>query len=132
MKDINRMCFSEPETATEFINSLCEISLKDSYFYNDIHTYTEENYIIVEWVQIPHSREYGGSFQYVDENQSIMTCYQFPDNHYEFLGSEDEYCDALHLFLTEHPYYKQNQFGRWYDERDVIELEKAFKGKEEK
>ena len=51
----------------------------------------------------------------------------FPDNHYEYCFSEEEYKERLEDWLKEHPTYKQNQYGHWYDEREYDELKESLK-----
>ena len=122
MSELNSMYFTNKDQALDFIKTLLDLSITDEEFCNDIHVYNEDEAILVEWVQRPYSGEYGGSIQYIKEDQQVMYEREFPDNHCEFFFSEDEYKEALDEWLKEHPTYKQNQWGRWYDERDYADL----------
>lgn len=93
---------------------------KDTATYNDVHVYPADcGAFMVEWAQEPWSREYGGSFQYVDEDQLVVLERSFPDGTYEYFGSEEEFTTALNNWLMEHPEYHQNQWGRWTTSDDA-------------
>ena len=97
MKKTNSMYFTDKEEAIKFIDTLHQISLNDEEYYNDIHTYVEESAIIVEWEQVPYDKSFGGTFQYVDEGdgETIMLEREFPDKHYDYFHSEEEFKEAL-------------------------------------
>lgn len=120
-KKCNSMYFTDLNEATEFIKHLHQLSLSDSDdLYNDIHTYTEEHAVIVEWEQIPYEHEYGGTFQYVDEDEEVMLYRTFPDNHGEYFHDEGEFNEALTEWLRENPGYVKNSWGRWVREKEDI------------
>lgn len=120
MSTVNRMSFDGVENAVDFIKVLHNISKNDLEWYCDIHTYYEDcNVCVVEWTQSPKDRGWGADgFKYVGEDEVIMIEKEFPDNHYEYFMSEAEYEEALKDWLLEHPTYKKNQFGHWYDSSD--------------
>lgn len=123
---MNSQYFSKEQVDSGEFQQLLSFLMSESYgsgnHYNDIHIYPADcGAFIVEWVQLPWSHEYGGKgFQYVDEDQVVMLDRQFPDNHSELCYDEDDYKERLEEFLRGHPYYKQNEFGRWYIEEEVI------------
>lgn len=117
----NEMIFDVQETngkenAFKFIQNLIEMNANpDSRLYNDIHINQEENSIIVEWVQVPYSGEWGGTFQFVDEDQKIVTEKILPDNSIVYVENENEYKEYLLEFLKNNPQWKMNVLGKWYE-----------------
>lgn len=71
--EYNSMYFQNRETALNFIKSLLEADDGDDLHYSDMHVYTEEGAVIIEWIQVPYSGDYGGKFTFIDENQFIET-----------------------------------------------------------
>lgn len=88
----NKMVFSEQECANSFILWLTNYNKNnnDNDQYNDIHIYQEDEFIVVEWVQIPYNHEYGGKFEFVDENQSIVTEFTYPDGEYGYAFDKED------------------------------------------
>jgi len=118
-KDVNSMWFSDIKEATKLVTYLLEGS--DSH-YNDIRIHTEDNNAyVVEWVQLPWNREWGGKFSYVDENQVVMTEEVFPDNHIEYCLDEEDYKERLEEFLKNNQGWVKTSYGTWTNE---IENEK--------
>ena len=102
----------------DFVNLLLKMAYeKDADgcgTYNDVHIYPQDlGAFTVEWAQVPWSHEYGGSFQYVDEDQLVVLERAFPDGTYEYFASEEEFATALDDWLVKHPEYHQNQWGMW-------------------
>lgn len=134
----NLMYFSSEDIKnklhTKLIETLFELSLKSDNEIVHIHTYTEEDAIIVEWCQ--HNPEFDdydkNTFSYVGEEECVMFEGQLPDRHYEYFHSEEEYKEVINDWLKEHPNYKQNQYGHWYDEDEYKSVQetshKAEKG----
>lgn len=119
MKNYNSMYFRDKSSAIEFIDMLLKDNNDD--LYNDIHTYLEEGAVIVEWAQVPYSHDYGGTFQFVDEEQEVMLFKEFPDRHYEYFSNEEEYEEALKEWLVNNPQWKKNQWGMWIEEENEDE-----------
>lgn len=132
-KVCNSMYFSNEDIKnnlhTEFLNLLYKISLNSDSGVIHIHTYTELDGIIIEWCQ--HNEEFDdhstNTFRYIDYDEVVMLEKVFPDNHYEYCFNESEYKERLDDWLKEHPTYKQNQYGHWYDEREYDELRESSK-----
>lgn len=123
---INTQFFSKEQVdageMTEFISLLTKQSYGKGNRYNDIHIKIEDyGAFSVEWVEVPWSHAYGGSFTYVDEGQVVMTEYTFPDNHSELCYDEDDYKERLEEFLKENPGWVKTSYGTWTNE---IENEK--------
>ena len=116
MKKCNSMYFLDLDKATEFVKMLNTFSIQDDLFYNDIHIYEEESAIIVEWEQIPHDKSYGGEFKFVDEDEVVALEKPFPDGHYELFFSEEQYKEYFDGWLKEHPEWKQDKSGNWYED----------------
>ena len=132
-KVCNSMYFSKEDIKnnlhTEFLNVLFKLSLNSDSGVIHIHTYTELDGLIVEWCQ--HNEEFDDRstniFRYINYDEVVMLEKIFPDNHYEYCFSEEEYKERLEDWLKEHPTYKQNQYGHWYDEREYDELKESLK-----
>lgn len=93
---MNSMVFTDRNKLTNMINTLLDSD--DDEFFCDIHLYSEGQALILEWAQVPYSGKYGGRFKYVDEDEVVMYEGRFPDNHYEFFYSEEEYKEALKAY----------------------------------
>lgn len=110
----------------DLINYLLDYNSKSEYYYYDIHITTDGFCVIVEWENLPYDGSYGGRFEYVEEDQYIMTEKQMPDDTYIMVHDEDEYNELLDEFLKENPGYYKNEWGRWCNEEDV----KIFNGQD--
>lgn len=98
----------------KLLNSLLDYnSDPDEEYYNDIHIYQEESLIIIEWVEVPYSHEWGGNFVHVDDDQVVMLEKYFPDNHCELCYDEDDYEERLKDFLDENPGWEKTSYGTW-------------------
>lgn len=105
---------------TSFLRELMEQSYGEGGYYNDIHVFpTDLGAFVVEWAQVPWDQAYGGSFQYVEDDQVVMSEYKMPDGAYQYFETEEDYTEAVKDFLNSHSTYKQDQYGRWYDEATV-------------
>lgn len=127
-KNYNSMHFSREDVKNnlhlDLLNTLYKISLSCEGDIIHIHTYTEEGAVIVEWCQHNYDMDdiSVNTFSYIDYDECVMMEGRFPDNHYEYFHSEEEYNEVLSEWLKEHPTYKQNQWSQWYDE----EWQQAF------
>ena len=122
MENYNSQYFSSEDRKRgkdiEFIKCLLNLDLSEHF--NDLHIYEEEGAVIVEWVERPYTREYGGTFQFVDEDEQVMTEIIYPDNSSEWVpeGSED---DCMTVWLKLHPEWEKNEFGIWtkYERKQI-------------
>ena len=131
MNDVNKMSFDltsqeEKKLAKDWIDKLIEYNTICERDYLDIHIRTEENFLFLEWVQIPYSREWGGEFKYVDEDQVVMTEKRFPDNHYEYVFDDEDYEERLKEFLEENPGWVKTSYGMWTNEIENERIRKEF------
>lgn len=107
----------------DFVNLLLKMAYeKDADgcgTYNDVHIYPQDlGAFTVEWAQVPWAHDYGGQFQYIDEDQVVLFERSYPDGTYDYFASEDEYKEALDEWLSEHPGYHRNQWGMWTCDSD--------------
>lgn len=110
-----------------FLKELMDQSYDDGEYYNDIHIIPADcNAFTIEWIQLPWSHDYGGSFEYVDDDQVVLREYEMPDGTYQYFETEDDKLEAVKDFLDLHPTYKQDQYGRWYDEAEVMALKEEL------
>ena len=95
----------------DLLNCLLLYNAKAKDKYNDIHITSDGYCTIVEWSNIPYSGEWGGKFEFVDEDENVMKELQLPDDTYEYVEKEyeDEY---LNEWLKDNPEYKKDSFGR--------------------
>ena len=93
---MNSIYFDSRKYADKFIEFLLDYNhdvTNDDYF--EIHIYQEETGIIVEFEKVPHNREWGGRFAYLEEGDEIFTEIRLPDGSYQMVrkGTEEEYLD---------------------------------------
>ena len=134
MSNVNKQVFdTSKENYKEHLNRLLETlfaynidSENDSY--NDIHIYQEECLVIVEWAVIPYSREWGGSFKFVDDDETVMKEVNFPDGHYDYVFPE-EVENVLKDWHEKHPEWVKTSYGMWtnVEENRINYIDMAIK-----
>ena len=105
----------------DLLDYLLDYNTKSKEYFYDIHITSDGYCAIVQWVDIPYnSDEAESKFDYVDYDEVVMKELILPDNSiiYVHRGEEDE---ALKEWLKDNPSYKQNDYGRWYNEDEVVE-----------
>ena len=118
-ENINSMWFDNIDDVLELVKYLLKGT---NSYYNDVRIIPEDtDAYVVEWVQLPWNREWGGKFSYVDENQTVMTEEVFPDNHTEYCLDEEDYKERLDEFLKDNPGWVKTSYGTW---TNTIENEK--------
>lgn len=106
----------------DLIKHLLEMNEKSKKHYNQILVNTDGYCTMVEWVQRSYSDDScDDRFELLEYDEVVMKEVHYPDNHYDYLP-RDEVEQAFKDWCEEHPNYKQNQYGIWYDEDEV----KAF------
>ena len=132
MSKVNSMYFSEEAVANGELNKLLKYLMDYSYsdnderkmmLYCDIHIKPEDcGAFVVEWTQEPWSNEFGdrGGFEYVDCDQLVMREYSFPDNHYEYFETDEQFNEALEEWLEENPgWHKHHTMNVWvHDDKE--------------
>lgn len=137
MKEINYQHFSkemiENGSFASFVGELMKQCYSDKGdLYNEILIKPEDcGAFSVSWKQLPWDHEYGGGFEYVAEDQAVMTECQFPDDHYEYFLSEEDYNAALVDWLAKEEAkgtkWEKNEWGRWYNKTEQEAWEKSLK-----
>ena len=103
----------------KLINTLLEINQEKENFYNQIMIDTDGYCLIVNWVERSYNGDFNTRFELLEDDDVVMKEVHFPDNHYDYLFPE-EVEQALNDWHNEHPNYKQNQYGIWYNEDEQI------------
>ena len=98
----------------KLIKTLLEINVDKENYFNQIMIDTDGYCTIVNWVEKDYD-DCSERFELLGDDDVIMKEVLFPDNHTECLFKED-IAQALDDWLKEHPSYKQNAYGIWYDE----------------
>ena len=90
--------------------------------------YKEDEAVVVEWCYKWYDKSMGNDrFEFLGDDDTIMTEVYLPDNSSVYVKNEDEAKEILDDFLKEHPYYKKNEWGRWYNENEHKEWKEWFK-----
>lgn len=120
-KRYNSMAFTPEEVKkgkpTELVNFL--LSCGDDASFEEIHITTDGYCTIVEWMSNYYD-EHIQYFPFVDEDHDIVKIVEYPDNSTSYARDDEEAKEMLDEWLKDHPTYKQNEFGGWYDERDLM------------
>lgn len=93
---------------------------KDNEDYYEIHIYPSDiECITIEWEKTPwdSSKEWGGSFKWVDSYNEVYTEVGFPDGHYEMVPVESEN-EVLKEWHQEHPEWVLNDLGMWTNKEE--------------
>ena len=123
MKQYNSQAFTPEECEKglhlDLIKFLLEQSNKFENSYYEIHIDSDGYCTIVEW----YDRRYDGAdgddgWKFVDYEHELMYRQEFPDNHYEYVFSKEEGQELLDEWLKEHPGWKKNEYGHWYNAKE--------------
>lgn len=90
--------------------------------YTNINITSDSYCVIVQWCEVFFDDD-SPKFEFVDEGETVATVLELPDNSTVLCWDEDDAQEYLNEFLKEHPYYKKNEYGRWYDENEQKEWE---------
>lgn len=124
---MNRQYFSKEQIENKELEEFLELLIKHSISgkgneYSDIHIKPEEFGVTLEWEVNPWSGEYGGHWQYIndDDEEVVMKWFRFPDESSGLFSSEEEYEEALKDWLEEHKEerWAKNQYGHWYSQKE--------------
>ena len=115
MRKTNYQAFTPEEVEKglhyDLLNYLLLYNTKSESNYNEIHITSDGYCTVIEWDNIPYSKEWGGKFEYVAEDEVVAKEFMFPDNHYELIYPDDEE-DILREWLKDNPEYKKDEYGR--------------------
>ena len=129
---MNSMYFDEKDVSKnlhlDFVKNLFAVAAKSEHLIVDVHMYMEDSAIIVEWVQTSIHDDCPDKFQLITCDQVVMLEKIFPDNHYEYCTSEEDYQERLAEWLEENPGWERTSYGTWIN---VIENERIRKQIEE-
>lgn len=114
---VNKQYFDSASIEAGEMQNFLDVLLKEansnSKYFNDIHIYpVDGGAFVIEWVQVPYSREWGGSFKFVDEDETIMKEVRFPDDHYDYVFPEEEET-VLKEWHEKHPEWILTDYGTW-------------------
>lgn len=82
--------------------------------------------VIVQWCEVLFNDD-SPKFEFVNYDEHIGTVLELPDNSTVLCWDEDDAKETLDNFLKEHPYYKKNEYGHWYNENEQKEWENFIK-----
>lgn len=120
-REYNSMSFTPEEVKkglhTSLIDYLISLQYSSEHRFNDIHITSDSYCLIVEWVFVPFDHSYGGSFQYVDEDEHVMREVELPSGGYEFIFADEDPNEYLKDWLKEHPGWTRDHFGHWTYEK---------------
>lgn len=105
----------------DLLNYLLDYNTKSKEYFYDIHITSDGYCTIVQWTDISYNSDGDESkFDFVDYDEVVMKELILPDNSiiYVHRGEQDE---ALKEWLEDNPSYKQDEYGRWYNEDEVVE-----------
>lgn len=94
----------------------------------DIHLVMDDNYVEIDYIQIPYDNEdnYDGKFIFLNYDEVVMKEEVLPDNSTILVHNDAEYQEELKNWFTDHPTWKQNDFGRWYDEEESKKFREEY------
>lgn len=137
MKKYNTQSFDlsipeEKEACLEFIQILLNYNMRENiHYYNDIHIRQEETFATIEWMQVPYTHEWGGKWQFVDEDEVVMIEKIFPDNHIELCYDENDYEEKLQEFLEQNPGWEKTSYGTWTNTIENERCRRMLEGEKE-
>ena len=117
---------------TEFIDFLLKQDMKAAELRDADHKYTNINIIndgyctIVQYCEVYFNLD-DPCFEFVDEGEYVATVLELPDESTVLCWNKEDAQETLDEFLKDHPYYKKNQYGRWYNVNEQKEWEEWIK-----
>ena len=133
-KILNSQVFTPEEVKQglhlDLIKHLLEMNGKSDRHYNQILVNTDGYCTMVEWVQRSYNDDNCDErFELLEYDEIPMKEVRYPDGHYDYLPREmvDQ---AFKEWCEEHPNYKQNQYGIWYDEEEEKALREEIENQE--
>ena len=124
MREYNSQYFSKEQvesgSASAFIKMLMDMCYEDNNpSYNDIHIQPEDcGAFTVQWIQVPWDHDYGGTFQYVDEDHVVARECEFPDKSFHLFYDDEDAELEFNQWLEEHPEYKKDAGGHWINDQE--------------
>lgn len=120
---MNSQYFSKEQVANGEMQKLLDFLMSEAYgsgdHYNDIHIYPSDmGAFVIEWEQTPWSHDYGGKFEYIDEEHVVMLEKRFPDGSYELFHDEEEFNEQFNEWLKENPGWVKTDYDTWTNLRE--------------
>ena len=128
-RNYNYKAFTPEEVKKDLLKDLLDYlvnyNTKSEKDYYDIHITTDGYCTIVEWTDLMYDKSFGEEphFAFVDYDEVVMKEVCFPDNHYEYMFS-DEVDERFKEWLEQNPGWVKTSYGNWTNE---IENEKYRK-----
>lgn len=143
MARVNSQYFDKEQIEAGELKTLLDYLMTEAYgkgqYYNDIHIKPADlGAFIVEWVQVPWSHEFGGHFEYLEEDEQIFKEIHLPDNTYQYILADEDENEFLDEWLKDNPGWVKNDYGMWTNElenekfREELEKEKEENTKSSK
>lgn len=127
---VNSLGFTPEEVKKGMFNEFLSLLIKQNdefeHSYNEIHITSDGYCTIVEWDKVPYNHDYGGTFQYVDEEHLVVKEVQMPDGVYEWAVDDDMEKDLIDDFIKDNPEYYKDSFGRWHNKKEEEEFAKML------
>lgn len=132
----NTMTFSQKEVETglhkpllDYLIQYYSANAEDTF--NDIHITSDGECLIIQWVQVPYDRSYGGEFQYIEEDECIMREVILPDNSSTHIYADEDPEEIINLWLQENPGWERGPYGGWVNTAENERIRKELEGDEE-
>ena len=138
----NEKAYSEAEVKAGMVGDLVDFLLKQDkqsdelepdraskMKFTNINITSDGDMVVVQY-RDAYRDDDDCQFRFVDYDQHVAKILYLPDNSTILCWDEDDAKEALDDFLKEHPYYKQNRYGRWYDERECFVIPKKNQERE--
>ena len=126
--ETNSMTFSisdqEKGLHLELINFLLRVNRESEDHSVEFLVKQEDEFVIIEWIVNYH--DYENHFQAIGDDECVMIEYRFPDNHFEYVFSEEEGKELLDEWLKENPGWEKGPYGAWYNKIENERLRKEF------
>ena len=121
--EYNNMAFTPEEVKAglfqKFLDTLMHYNANSDQHYCDIHITTDGYCTILEWENVPYNHEWGGSFQYVQEDEYVMHELELPDGTYVRSTNKIEDKEIIDDFIAEHPDYQYDwALEKWIKKQD--------------
>lgn len=122
-RQYNSMAFTPEEVKAglfqKFLDTLMHYNANSDQHYCDIHITTDGYCTILEWENVPYNHEWGGSFEYVQEDEYVVHDLKLPDGTYVRSTNEIEDKEIIDDFIAEHPDYQYDwALEKWIKKQD--------------
>lgn len=102
----------------DLIKYLIDYNMKSKDFFNEIHITNDGFCTIVNWLHDSYTEKVE-EFRYISYDEEVMIRVELPDKSYQYVFTKEEAKETLDDWLKEHPSWKQNEYGNWYNTEEV-------------